>query len=387
MNFIYLSPHFPPNYYQFCVHLHQLGVNVLGLADEPYDLLRPDLKNVLTEYYRLNDMHNYDEMLRALGYFTHRYGRIDRIDSLNEYWLEREAQLRTDFNIPGIKNDAIARIKRKSLMKQTFVKAGVPVARGRVVSNLAEARRLIKETGYPVVAKPDIGVGAAKTYKIHSESELESFFAEKPLVDYIMEEFIAGKICSFDGLTDREGNLVFFTAHEYSQGVMETVNADDLIYYYSLREIPEDLEELGRRTLKAFDVRERFFHFEFFRLNGTQDLVALEVNIRPPGGMTTDMFNYANDLDIYREWAQIIVHNKFTASYSRPYHCGYIGRKFNRIYVHSHETILDQYAPMIVHHEEVSGVFSSALGDYGYLVRSPELTDIIEMAEFVQKIA
>jgi hypothetical protein len=387
MNFIYLSPHFPPNYYQFCVHLHQLGVNVLGLADEPYDLLRPDLKNVLTEYYRLNDMHNYDEMLRALGYFTHRYGRIDRIDSLNEYWLEREAQLRTDFNIPGIKNDAIARIKRKSLMKQTFVKAGVPVARGRVVSNLAEARRLIKETSYPVVAKPDIGVGAAKTYKIHSESELESFFAEKPLVDYIMEEFIAGKICSFDGLTDREGNLVFFTAHEYSQGVMETVNADDLIYYYSLREIPEDLEELGRRTLKAFDVRERFFHFEFFRLNGTQDLVALEVNIRPPGGMTTDMFNYANDLDIYREWAQIIVHNKFTASYSRPYHCGYIGRKFNRIYVHSHETILDQYAPMIVHHEEVSGVFSSALGDYGYLVRSPELTDIIEMAEFVQKIA
>jgi len=42
-------------------------------------------------------MHNYDEMLRALGYFTHRYGKIDRIDSLNEYWLETEARLRTDF--------------------------------------------------------------------------------------------------------------------------------------------------------------------------------------------------------------------------------------------------------------------------------------------------
>ena len=387
MNFIYLSPHFPPNYYQFCVHLHQLGVNVLGLADEPFDLLRPDLKNVLTEYFRVNDMHNYDEMLRALGYFTHRYGRIDRIDSQNEYWLETEAQLRTDFNIPGIKNDAIGKIKRKSLMKQTFIKAGVPVARGRVVANLQEARRLIKDTGYPVVAKPDIGVGAAKTYKIHSESELENFFAEKPLVDYIMEEFIEGKICSFDGLADREGNLVFYTSHEYSQGVMETVNADDLIYYYSLRDIPEDLEELGRRTQKAFDVRERFFHFEFFRLEETQELVALEVNIRPPGGMTTDMFNYANDLDIYREWAQVIVHNKFTTKYTRPYHCGYIGRKFNRKYTHSHEAVLVEFAPMIVHHEQVSGVFSSALGDYGYLVRSPELNDIIEMAGFVQEIA
>jgi hypothetical protein len=387
MNFVFLSPHFPPNYYQFCVHLHHLGVNVLGLADEPYDMLRPELKNVLTEYYRVNDMHSYDEMLRALGYFTHRYGRIDRIDSQNEYWLETEAQLRTDFNIPGIKNDTIARIKRKSLMKQTFVKAGVPVAQGRVVTNLAEARRLIKEIGYPVVAKPDIGVGAAKTYKIHSETELEDFFAEKPMVDYILEEYIEGKICTFDGLTDREGNLVFFTSHEYSQGVMETVNADDLIYYYSLRDIPEDLEELGRRTLKAFDVRERFFHFEFFRKPGTQKLVALEVNMRPPGGMTTDMFNYANDLDIYREWAQVIVHNKFTVTYTRPYHCGYIGRKFNRQYTHSHQEILAKFGSMIVHHEEISGVFSTALGDYGYLVRSPDLSDIIDMAGFVQELA
>jgi len=67
MNFIYLSPHFPPNYYLFSANLHQLGVIVLGLADEPYELLRPELKASLTEYYRVNDMHNYDEMLRALG--------------------------------------------------------------------------------------------------------------------------------------------------------------------------------------------------------------------------------------------------------------------------------------------------------------------------------
>ncbi len=387
MNFVFLSPHFPPNYYQFCVHLHQLGVNVLGLADEPYDLLRPELKNVLTEYYRVNDMHNYDELMRALGYFIHRYGRIDRIDSQNEYWLETEAQLRTDFNIPGIKNDAITRVKRKSQMKQTFIKSGVPVARGRVVTSITDARRLIKEIGFPVVAKPDIGVGAAKTYKIHSDSELEEFFAEKPTVEYIMEEFVDGRICTFDGLTDRQGTPVFFTSHEYSQGIMETVNADELIYYYSLREIPADLEELGRRTLKAFDVRERFFHFEFFRLPESQQLVALEVNIRPPGGMTTDMFNYANDLDVYREWAQIIVHNRFTATYNRPYHCGYVGRKYNRQYVHTHKEILANYAAMIVHHEEISGVFSTALGDYGYLVRSPDLDDIIEIAGFVQELA
>lgn len=384
MNFVYLSPHFPPNYYLFCVHLSQLGATVLGLADEPYDQLRPELRLALREYYRVNDMHNYDEMLRALGYFTFKYGKLDRLDSQNEYWLETEAQLRTDFNITGLDNEEIARVKRKSLMKKAFIQAGIPVARGKVVRTMAEAKRLIKETGFPLVAKPDIGVGAARTYKIHNEAELEAFFAEKPGVDYIMEEFINGIICTFDGLTDRDGNLVFFTSHQYSQGIMETVNEDSDVYYYSLRDIPTDLEDTGRRVLNAFSVRERFFHFEFFR--DTDDrIVALEVNIRPPGGMTTDMFNYANDIDVYREWANVIVHNKFTANYTRKYHCCYVGRKFRKTYAHSHEMILAALGEKIVHHENISGVFSAALGDYGYLIRSPELEEIYSMAEYIQR--
>jgi biotin carboxylase len=256
-----------------------------------------------------------------------------------------------------------------------------------VVNTLVEARRLTKEIGYPVVAKPDIGVGAAKTYKIHNDQELQNFFDQKPLVDYIMEEFIDGEILSFDGLTDRDGNLVFYTAHHYSQGIMETVNNDDLIYYYSLREIPADLEDAGRKTLKAFDVRERFFHFEFFRSRQSNQIIALEVNMRPPGGMTTDMFNYANDIDIYMEWAYIIVHNRFVENYSRKYHASFIGRKFNRDYAHTHKQILSTFGNTLVHHEQISGIFSAALGDHGYLVRSPDLNEILEMARYIQEPA
>ena len=167
---------------------------------------------------------------------------------------------------------------------------------------------------------------------------------------------------------------------------METVNDDTDIYYYSLRDIPPDLEDAGRRTLKAFNVRERFFHFEFFR-NIDDQIVALEVNIRPPGGMTTDMFNFANDIDVYREWANIIVYNKFTTEYSRTYHCCYIGRKFNRLYAHTHEQILEAFGSKIVHHEQVSGVFSTALGEFGYLVRSPDLEEIYTMIDYIHKLA
>src|SRR3990170_1540060 len=143
MNFIYLSPHFPPNYYLFCVHLRRLGANVLGLADPPHDSLRPELREALCDYYRVDDLHNYDQLLRGCGYFTQRHGKLDRIDSHNEYWLETEARLRTDFNMYGLRQDRIAYVKRKSAMKEIFRSAGGRVARGAVVRTLAEARRLV----------------------------------------------------------------------------------------------------------------------------------------------------------------------------------------------------------------------------------------------------
>lgn len=114
-------------------------------------------------------------------------------------------------------------------------------------------------------------------------------------------------------------------------------------------------------------------------------LVALEVNMRPPGGLTTDMFNYANDIDVYREWANILINNQFLASYTRPYHCCYVGRKQNKSYLHTHREILSAFPKQLVHHESISGVFSSALGNYGYLIRSPELDEIIAIAGFIQE--
>jgi hypothetical protein len=200
-----------------------------------------------------------------------------------------------------------------------------------------------------------------------------------------VEEFVQGGIFSFDGLADRDGNLVFYTAHAYSQGIMETVNEDNHVSYYSLREIPADLEEAGRRTARAFDVRERFFHFEFFRADGDGGITALEVNLRPPGGLTTDMFNYANDIDIYREWARVVARNRFTATWSRPYHVAYVGRKRSKRYARPHEEVLRTLGPFVCHHEEIYSIFRAAIGDHGYLVRSKELEEILAAARYIQE--
>jgi len=382
MNVVYLSPHFPPHYHLFCRQLKDAGAKVLGLGDTPADQMKAEVRDALTEYYAVEDMHDYDALVRACGYFTHRYGKIDRFESLNEYWLGTEAAIREDFNIFGVRPDRIDTIRRKSRMKEVFQSAEVPVARGRVVQNLDRAREFVGKTGYPVVAKPDAGVGALDTFRLDSDSDLERFFQEKPDIDYIMEEFVSGTIESFDGLADAAGNLVFHTAHIFSQGIMETVNEARHISYYSLKEIPEDLEALGRRCVEAFDVRERFFHIEFFRTVGS-GLIALEVNMRPPGGFTTDMFNYACENDVYRTWARMVVLEDPGPAWDRNFHCCYASRKNRFPYLHPHDEIMDRYGDSMMQVESVPGVFSSALGDIGYIFRSPDLSKIHEITEFI----
>ena len=372
MNIVLLSPYFPPNYDHFAVALRQNSVNVLGLGDAPYGDLRFGLRSALTEYYRVDDLHRYDDLIRACGYFTHRFGKLDRIESHNEYWLETDARLRTDFNIFGPKSDELAWVKQKSKMKQIFIRAGIDVAPGLVTRTHAEAAQFVAEVGYPVVAKPDTGVGASGTYKLHNDADLAQFFATKPAADYLLEAFVSGALYSFDGLVDREGNIVFCTSHFFSQGIMETVNEGLDIYYYSLRDLPPGLEDVGRRAVTAFNLRERFFHIEFFHLDDGR-WVALEVNMRPPGGMTMDMFNYANDIDLYREWANVVAFGRFQSRYTRLYHCAYVGRRRTRTYRLSHADVLLRYGDLIPEHGPMSEVLAPALGHYAYLFRSPDL--------------
>jgi len=121
---------------------------------------------------------------------------------------------------------------------------------------------------------------------------------------------------------------------------------------------------------------------EFF-LTASGEYVALEVNMRPPGGYTTDMFNYGADIDIYRTWAELLVHNRCDLAYERKYHCCYASRKRNQHYAHSHNDILSRYGHLILQVESVPGVFSSALGDVGYIFRSPSLDQIREIVHFI----
>lgn len=374
-NFIFISPNFPTNYWKFCRELKNNGLNVLGIGDQPYDELSSDLKDSLNEYYKVGSLENEDEVYRAVAFFIHKYGRIDWLESNNEYWLERDAALRTDYNIPsGFHTCDMDRIKRKSKMKEYYTRIGLPVARYHLVDTIKKCFEFVSTVGYPVVVKPDNGVGASDTYKLSCDEDMYEFFNKKnPKVTYIMEEFITAEINSYDAIIDENGEPIFEAGNVTPISIMDVVNTSGDSIYYIVKDLADDIRKAGRDTVKSFGVKSRFVHFEFFRLTKDQpigkkgEVVALEVNMRPCGGFTPDMINFARNTDVYKTWADMIAFNHSTVSEGRHAYCAFAGLRDNQEYVMSHEEIMDKYGTSMKMVERIPDALSGAMGNQMYV--------------------
>ncbi len=375
-NFIFISPNFPTNYWQFCRELKNNGLNVLGIGDQPYEELSGDLKNSLQEYYKVGSLENYDVVYRAVAFFIFKYGRIDWLESNNEYWLERDARLRSDFHITtGFQEEDMPRIKYKSKMKAYYQKAGLPVARYHLVDSFEGCRAFVEQVGYPVVVKPDNGVGASHTYKLSSDDELRAFLADKePEISYIMEEFVYAAVNSYDAIIDSHGNPIFETGNITPVSIMDIVNEANNAVYYILKDLPEDTRRAGRDTVRSFGVKSRFVHFEFFRLERDQEglgkqgqIVALEVNMRPCGGFTPDMINFAHSTNVYKIWADMIAFDQSTVPVGADAFCAFVGRRDGKRFVLDHDAVMAKYGPQMRMVERIPDALSDAMGNQMYV--------------------
>ncbi len=377
MNLVYISPHYPAHFSQFIESLAKYGIRVFGITDVPDEALEPRVRNSLAGHFKVERLENEKQVLDACHYFNHHLGKIDRVESHLEPWIELEAAVRKEFDVTGPKPDDLRFMKQKSMMKEVFKKAKIPVAKGVIVEDIKQCKKFINNK-FPVFIKPDIGVGADDTYTIRSEKDLEDFFKVKKDYKYFMEEYVDGDIESFDGLTDKEGNIVFFTSHIFSNDIHNVVKNNENCWYYSVRKVPADLEKFGRATVKAANIKEKFFHIEYFRLaDGT--LKALEINMRPPGGLSTHMFNFACDIDVYDWWASMMAGNDPKREYERKYHCAFIGRKHNRGYAISHDDLYAKWGEKIAHSQPMNPFEYKVMGHWGYLARSENEKEMKEI--------
>ena len=387
-NFIFISPNFPLTYWRFCKELKNNGLRVLGIGDCPYDELTQDQKNSMHEYYKVSSLENYDEVFRAVAFFTFKYGKIDWLESNNEYWLERDAKLRTEFHITsGFQESDMERTRYKSGMKAYYAKAGIPTARYHLVHGIDACKEFTAKVGYPVVVKPDNGVGAAATYRLSSDEELEFFFATKDnSVQYIMEEFVNGEVRTFDAIINSKGEPIFESGNVTCDSLMDVVNEAKDSLFYIVKELPEVMKDLGRRTVKAFGVKSRFVHFEYFVLKEDQeglgkkgDIFGLEVNMRPPGGYAPELANFANSVDVYKIWADMIAYDSTLVPLNGPhYYCGFVGRRDAKNYKMNHEDIMREYGHKMKLVDRTPPALAGAMADMMYVANYDTEEEMLE---------
>ena len=350
-NFVFISPNFPASYWKFCAELKNNGMRVLGIGDCPYDELKQELRDNLHEYFKVSSLENFDEVFKAVAFFTYKYGKIDWLESNNEYWLERDAKLRTEFHITtGFMQEDMEKVKCKSAMKAYYAKAGIPAARYHLVEGYDDAVKFANKVGYPVVVKPDNGVGASHTYRLHNDEEVRSFIDTKDDVLYVMEEMVKGVVCTYDAIIGANGQPLFESGNVTPLSLMDVVNDAGESIYYIHKEVPADIRDVGLRTVEAFGVKSRFVHLEFFRLKEDQeglgkagDLVGLEVNMRPSGGYTPDMYNFAYETDVYKIWADMICFDESTKPLGTRRFCAFAGRRDGKSYRMDHDQIMAKY--------------------------------------------
>ncbi|XRG80172.1 ATP-grasp domain-containing protein [Rossellomorea sp. GAMAL-10_SWC] len=386
MNYILISPYYPENFQAFAHRLKAAGVNVLGIGEEPYDQLGSKLQNSLTEYYRVNNLEDLDEVKRAVAFLFYKHGPIERIESNNEYWLELDAQLREQFNVYGNKPSDLKKVKYKSEMKKLFKKAGVPVVDGKVVKTKKELTKSIDELGLPVIAKPDNGVGSAATFKLCSKEAVRHFEEEWDEAQvYFIEPYVEGGVlCTFDGLVDQKGNIVFQTSFTYNVPTLELVKGQLDLAYIIQKEVDPKLEYYGKSIVKAFGMKERFFHIEFFKLEDG-DYVALEYNNRLAGGFTIDMYNFAYSIDLFDQYASIVTGGEIKEPDAKNQYCVGITQRDAYEYNHNTNDIYERFGDRVKFDKRIPEAFAELQGNQFYAINADSQEEVEDIISFVHE--
>ncbi|MEG1508968.1 MAG: ATP-grasp domain-containing protein [Clostridia bacterium] len=311
MNFIFISPNYPDFFYKFCASLKNKGAQVFGIGDSPFIL--NELRSSVTEYFFVPNMKDFSALCAVTDNIVQKYGKIDGIDSLNEFWLETESNLRQKYNVTGAYGELMQDYKFKSRMKNRFAKANVPTAPWVKSANKLDILSFATAQGFPLFCKPDNGVGADDTHKFGTATQLATFLENNDFSKFIFEPYVDGDIFSFDGLCDKNGKIVFCACHQFYTQIDKLKQSGEECIYRTLTDVPPALYTAGLATVNAFELKNSFFHIEFFKLTSPlKDIaqvgsyVALEVNMRIAGGYTAEMLYHALGIDIYALWASVV---------------------------------------------------------------------------------
>lgn len=329
MNVVFVAPNFPHNQREFVRALAMIGARVYAIGETPHAFLDDQLRGWLSGYYKVDSFGNEEQMTRATRYFQS-ICWVDRMEATIESHMLVTARVREACSIPGTSYETTLLCRDKFLMKQHLRKHGIPCAWNALVKQPKDAHEFVEEHGFPVILKPLDGAGTHDTHRVDNKAQLAAVLEEMGIGSsprrVAIEEYITGHEGFFDTLVS-QGHIAFYAVCHYYPNVLEamrtrwispqivTTNRVDSSGY-------DELKVMGKKVIDALGIHTAPTHMEWFY--GPKGLKFSEIGCRPPGCKMWNVYCWANEMDLYIDWALAIVGGPCFPRPSRRFSAGLI---------------------------------------------------------------
>lgn len=278
----------------------------------------PSVRAVIAQHWRVDDVLDRAQLLKAVKEVALRIGGCDRLFGAYEQLQVPLAEVREVLGIAGLSSDAARNFRDKARMKDVLRAAGLPCARHAECTSWGEAVHFAERTGFPLVLKPVAGAGAQATYRVDDGTALGQaleLLRPSPAAPVQVEEFVTGDEHSLETISIA-GVPVWHSLTHYHPTPLEVLRNPWIQWVVVLpREVDhpryDDIKQVGNDALHALGMTTGLSHMEWFRRRDGS-LAIGEVGARPPGAQITTLVSRSTDTDFVASWARVMVHGEFT---------------------------------------------------------------------------
>jgi ATP-grasp domain-containing protein len=390
VNVLMISPGYPPEMAYFARGLAAVGTRVIGVGDQPADALPQAARDALAHHVQVASLQDEPAVFDAVRHLS-----ITQVECLWEPYMLLAARLRAAFGVPGLTVEETIPFRDKERMKRRLDAAGIRTPWHQTTTTAAGVRDIAARIGYPIIVKPIAGAGAADTYRVDTDSQLDDLL---PLLRHVpevsVEEFVDGEEFTYDTIC-AGGTILFDNICWYRpRPLLTRLNEWISPVIVALRDLgAPDLEggrAMGAAVLASLGFRDGFTHMEWYR-KADGEVVFGEIGARSPGGRTVDVMNYATDSDLFVGWAEAVVHGRISQAIERRYNAAGIFKRASgagRIaHVEGLSRLLAEYGEHVVALDLAAlgtprrDWRASITGDGVVIVRHPDLDATVEMAD------
>lgn len=396
MNVLMISPGFPAEMPYFTRGLDLVGARVIGLGDQPTHALPEMTRHHLAHYHQVASWADERAVIAEVIGLSKKI-RIDRVECLWETQMILAARLRETLGLPGMTVAETIPFRDKEEMKKVLDAHGIRTPRHANATTARGIFEAAERIGFPLIVKPIAGAGSMDTYRLNDRAELEAVIPKLGHVPEVsVEEFVEGQDCTFDTVC-AGGQVLYHNICFYRPRALESRNHEWVSPQTIAVREPEapywaNGFRMGFEVLKALNFKTGFTHMEWYR-KPDGEAVFGEIGGRAPGARTVDVMNFANDIDLFKGWAEAAVHGRLTQPITRKYNAANVMKRaagHGRILRHEGlDRLIHELGPAIAAIElnpvgqPKRSMMTSVVGDGFVMVRHHDLQELLRIADRV----